>query len=190
MRVGLFFGSFNPIHTGHLIIANYIRETSDLEQVWFVVSPHNPFKEKATLLKEYDRYHLVQLAIEGNIHLRASDVEFKLPQPSYTIDTLTHLKEKFPNHVFSLLMGGDNLVGLPKWKNHELLLRDYQLYVYNREGTATSSLATHPHVHLLQVPLLDISATFIRTNIRTGVSMQYFLPEKVWQYISDYNFYK
>ncbi|MFN8309257.1 MAG: nicotinate (nicotinamide) nucleotide adenylyltransferase [Chitinophagales bacterium] len=190
MKVGLFFGSFNPIHNGHLIIANYVCETTELDQVWFVVSPHSPFKEKNTLLKEYDRLHLVKLAIEGNQNLRASDIEFKLPQPSYTMDTLAHLRDKFPEHSFSLIMGGDNVVGLPKWKNAELLLRDYPIYVYNRKDAVITNLPKGRAIHVLDVPLLDISASFIREHLRKGVSMQYFLPDKVWEYVRDYRLYK
>jgi nicotinate-nucleotide adenylyltransferase len=190
MKIGLFFGSFNPVHNGHLIIANYICETTGLDKVWLVVSPQNPFKEKQSLLHEYDRLHLIQLAIEGNTNLRASDAEFKLPKPSYTIDTLTHLQEKYPEHTFSLIMGGDNLVSLHKWKNYELIVRDHDIYVYKREGAMENPYADKASVHFLDVPLLDISATFIRENIQAGHSMQYFLPDKVWEYVRDYNLYK
>ncbi|MBS1593947.1 MAG: nicotinate-nucleotide adenylyltransferase [Bacteroidetes bacterium] len=190
MKIGLFFGSFNPVHTGHLIIANYIRETTDLDKVWMVVSPQNPFKEKQSLLNEYDRLHLLRLAIEGNDSLMASDIEFKLPKPSYTIDTLTHLKEKHPAYQFSLIMGGDNLASLHKWKNYELILNNHGIYVYGRSGDADNPFPDRKSVHILNVPMLDISATFIREHIRQGHSMQYFLPDKVWEYIRDYNLYK
>lgn len=190
VKIGLFFGSFNPVHTGHLIIANYIRETTDLDKVWMVVSPQNPFKEKQSLLNEYDRLHLLRLAIEGNDGLMASDIEFKLPKPSYTIDTLTHLKEKHPAYQFSLIMGGDNLASLHKWKNYELILNNHDIYVYGRSGDADNPFPDRRSVHLLNVPMLDISATFIREHIRQGHSMQYFLPDKVWDYIRDYNLYK
>ncbi len=190
MKIGLFFGSFNPVHNGHLIIANYICETTDLDKVWLVVSPQNPFKEKSTLLNEYDRFHLIQLAIEGNINLRASDIEFKLPKPSYTIDTLTHLKEKYPTYEFSLIMGGDNLSSLHKWKNYELILKNHDIYVYKRDASEQNPFAGKASVHFLDVPLLDISATFIRENIQQGHSMQYFLPDKVWEYVRDYKLYK
>ena len=190
VKIGLFFGSFNPVHNGHLIIANYICETTDLDRIWMVVSPQNPFKEKQSLLNEYDRLHLIKLAIEGNNNLRASDIEFKLPKPSYTIDTLTHLKEKHPEHEFSLIMGGDNLQSLHKWKNYELILKNHDIYVYKREGACENPFPDLACVHFLEVPLLDISATFIRENIQAGRSMQYFLPDKVWEYVRDYNLYK
>ena len=190
VKIGLFFGSFNPVHNGHMIIANYIRETTDLDKVWMVVSPQNPFKEKQNLLNEYDRLHLIQLAIEGNTLLRASDIEFKLPKPSYTIDTLTHLKEKYPEHEFSLIMGGDNLVSLHKWKNYELILKNHDIYVYKRDGAEQNPYPDKASIHFLDVPLLDISATFIRENIQQGHSMQYFLPDKVWEYVRDYKLYK
>ncbi len=186
----MFFGSFNPVHNGHMIIANYICETTDLDKVWLVVSPQNPFKEKQSLLNEYDRLHLIKLAIEGNNNLRASDIEFKLPKPSYTIDTLTHLKEKHPEHEFSLIMGGDNLQSLHKWKNYALILKNHAIYVYKREGDCENPYPQAARVHCLDVPLLDISATFIRENIQVGRSMQYFLPDKVWEYVRDYNLYK
>ena len=190
MKIGLFFGSFNPVHNGHLIIANYICETTDLDKVWLVVSPQNPFKEKQNLLNKYDRLHLIKIAIEDNNNLRASDIEFKLPTPSYTIDTLTHLKEKFPEHEFSLIMGGDNLMTLHKWKNYELILRKHDIYVYKREGATENPFPDRASVHFLEVPLLDISATFIREQIQLGHSMQYFLPDKVWEYIRNSNLYK
>ena len=190
MKIGLFFGSFNPIHNGHLIIANYICESTPLDKVWLVVSPQNPFKKKESLLNEYDRLHLIQIAIENNKNLKASNIEFKLPKPSYTIDTLTYLKEKFPQHEFSLIMGGDNLSGLDKWKNSELLLKNHHIYVYGRSETDTNPFLNHPHIHILNVPMLDISATFIREKIRKGISMQYFLSEKVWEYVKEFGLYK
>ncbi|MCW3124777.1 MAG: nicotinate-nucleotide adenylyltransferase [Bacteroidetes bacterium] len=190
MKIGLFFGSFNPVHNGHLIIANYIKETTDLDKVWLVVSPQNPFKEKHTLLNEYGRLHLIKLAIDDNTNLRASDIEFKLPKPSYTIDTLTHLREKHPTYEFSLIMGGDNLASLHKWKNYELILKNHDIYVYKRNSMDQNPFPDKASIHFLDVPLLDISATFIRENIQKGHSMQYFLPDKVWEYVRDYNLYK
>lgn len=183
MNIGLFFGSFNPVHNGHLMIANYIVETTELDKVWLVVSPHNPFKQKDTLLNEYDRLHLVTLGIGENSKLHASDIEFKLPKPSYTIDTLTYLKEKYPQHRFSLIMGSDNLHSFHKWKNAEFILKNYQIYAYKRKGFIINPFQEQINVQLLDVPLLDISASFIRENIHKNISMQYFLPEKVWEYI-------
>lgn len=190
MKIGLFFGSFNPIHNGHLIIANYVCETTDLDKVWLVVSPHNPLKQKESLLREQDRLHLINLAIEDNKNLKATNIEFKLPKPSYTIDTLTYLKEKYPQHVFSLIMGSDNLETLHKWKNFELILQNYPIYVYNREGSAKNPFPNKPNIHFLHFPFLDISATFIRVNLKKGTSMQYFLPDPVWKYIDEMHLYK
>lgn len=190
MKIGLFFGSFNPVHNGHLIIANYVCETTELEKVWLVVSPQNPLKQKETLLREADRLHLINLAIETNKNLKASNIEFKLPKPSYTIDTLTHLKEKYPQHQFSLIMGSDNLVSIHKWKNYELILKNYPIYVYNRKGAEQNPFPKTKTIHFLEFPFLDISATFIRENIKKGLSMQYFLPEPVWKYIDETNLYR
>jgi len=189
MKIGLFFGSFNPVHNGHLIIANYVCETTELEKTWLVVSPQNPLKQKETLLREYDRLHLINLAIEDNKNLKASNIEFKLPKPSYTIDTLTYLQEKYPQHEFSLIMGSDNLETLHKWKNYELILQHYPIYVYNRRGTDTNPFLKKKKVYFLDFPFLDISATFIRENLKNGVSMQYFLPEPVWKYIDEMKLY-
>ncbi|HWB62467.1 MAG TPA: nicotinate (nicotinamide) nucleotide adenylyltransferase [Chitinophagales bacterium] len=190
MKIGLFFGSFNPVHNGHLIIANYICETTDLDKVWLVVSPQNPLKSKETLLRDYDRLHLINLALEYSQNLSASNIEFKLPKPSYTIDTLIYLKEKHPEHQFTLIMGSDNLATLHKWKNYEMLLRDYEIYVYLRRGFESNPYPENTNIHLLDFPYLDISATFIRENIKRGISMQYFLPDAVWKYINDLNWYK
>ncbi len=190
MKIGLFFGSFNPVHNGHLMLANYICETTDLKKVWLVVSPQNPFKEKESLLSEYDRLHLIQLAIENNNNLKASDIEFKLPQPSYTIDTLTHLKEKYPQHEFSLIMGSDNLASLHKWKHYQQILDNHDLYVYKRRGFEANALNTKRTINILDFPFIDISATFIRQNIKNGVSMEFFLPEKVWNYVNDNRLYR
>ena len=190
MKIGLFFGSFNPVHNGHLIIANYVCETTDLDKVWLVVSPQNPLKQKETLLREYDRLHLINLAIEDNKNLKASNIEFKLPEPSYTIDTLIYLKEKHPEHEFCLIMGSDNLETLHKWKNYELILKNYPLYIYKRRGTDKNPYPDLKTIHFLDFPYLDISATFIRENLSKGISMQYFLPEPVWKYIDEMNLYK
>lgn len=190
MKIGLFFGSFNPIHTGHLIIANYLQQTTDLEKVWLVVSPQNPLKSKDTLLNEYDRLHLINLAIEGNPNLSVSNIEFTLPKPSYTIDTLIYLSEKYPQHQFCLIMGSDNIETLHKWKNYQQILDKYPLYVYKRRGSDGNPYAGNPNVQMLYFPFIDISATFIREGIKKGISMQYFLPDKVWDYINDMNLYK
>jgi len=190
LKIGLFFGSFNPVHNGHLIIANYISQTTGLDKVWLVVSPQNPLKPKETLLKDRDRLTLINLAIEDCKHLQASNIEFKLPKPSYTIDTLVYLHEKYPQHEFSLIMGSDNLIGLHKWKNYEKLL-NYNIYVYKRRGYDENPYTKHKNIHLLnEFPFLDISATFIRDNIRKGISMQFFLPDAVWKYIDEMSWYK
>ena len=189
MKIGLFFGSFNPVHNGHLIIANYVCERTDLDKVWLVVSPQNPLKQKETLLREYDRLHLINLAIEDNKNLKASNIEFKLPKPSYTIDTLIYLKEKYPQHQFALIMGSDNLATLHKWKNYEQILKNYDLLVYRRNGFIENPFPKNKNIHFLDFPFLDISATFIRENLRQGNSMQYFLPEPVWKYIDEMKLY-
>ena len=190
MTIGLFFGSFNPIHIGHLIIANFMAENTDLDQVWLVVSPHNPLKSKSSLAPDYDRLHLVQIAIEDNPNLRASNIEFSLPQPSYTIDTLTYLNEKYPQHDFALIMGGDNLGTLHKWKNYELILRDYPVYVYKRPGYELGQFADHPQVRLVEAPLLSISASFIRDCIQNGKSIRYLVSEPVYQYLESSHLYR
>lgn len=190
-RIGLFFGSFNPVHNGHMIIANVMATQTDLDEVWLVVSPHNPLKPRQTLARDYDRLHLVHLAIGDNPHLRASDVEFGLPRPSYTIDTLTHLREKYPQHEFALIMGSDNLQTLPRWKNYELILRDYRIYVYARPGYEGGELATHPHVQIVpDVPLLQLSASYIRQCIKKGYSVQYMVPDAVFRYLEESGLYK
>ncbi|MBK6701950.1 MAG: nicotinate-nucleotide adenylyltransferase [Saprospiraceae bacterium] len=191
MRIGLFFGSFNPVHIGHMIIAQHMLNHTDLEQIWMVVSPHNPLKEKSTLAKDYDRLHLVQLAAEDNPKIKVSNIEFSLPKPSYTIDTLTHLKEKFPNHQFSLIMGGDNLISLPKWKNYELLMAQYSIYIYKRpQYSDHSDLAKHPNIIFCEAPLLDISSTSIRDQIRQGKSVRYLVPDKVLEELEGSNLYR
>lgn len=191
MRIGLFFGSFNPVHIGHLIIANHMLANSDMDKLWMVVSPHNPLKEKKSLAKDYDRLRLLNLAIEEDDRIKASDIEFYLPKPSYTIDTLTYMKEKYPKHDFALIMGGDNIANLHKWKNYEILLENYTIYVYERPGYDMGELVKHPNVHVIQdTPLLNISASFIRKNIREGKSVKYLLPPPVYDYITGSNMYK
>lgn len=191
MKTGLFFGSFNPVHIGHMIIANHMIQYTDLKEVWMVVSPHNPLKSKASLAKDSDRLHLVQLAIDDNPHIKASNIEFSLPVPSYTIDTLIHLQEKYPKRAFCLIMGGDSVESLPKWKNYELLLQNYDIYVYERPGYNTTLAADYPRIKIVKdVPMMDISATFIRNAIRDKKSIQYLVPEKVFDYLDGSQMYK
>ncbi|MCU0451585.1 MAG: nicotinate (nicotinamide) nucleotide adenylyltransferase [Bernardetiaceae bacterium] len=179
MKVALFFGSFNPIHVGHLIIANTVAESTDYQQVWFVVSPHNPFKKSNTLLHEHDRLEMVRAAIADNPKLNATDIEFRLPRPSYTIDTLTHLQEKHPQHQFRLIIGEDNLNNFYRWKNFARILEYYGLLVYPRHGSPESELLAHPNVQLVNAPLVDISATFIRETIRQHRSIKYLVHDDV-----------
>ena len=190
MKIGLFFGSFNPVHIGHLIIANFMATRTDLQQVWMVVSPQNPLKEKKSLARDHDRLHLMRLAVEDNDLIRASNIEFELPKPSYTIDTLIHLKEKFPQHEFVLIMGGDNLGSLHKWKNYELILRDYQLYVYQRPSYDLGDLQNHENVTIVEAPLMKISASYIRNSIKDGLSVQYLVPDPVFEYLSSSSLYR
>ncbi len=185
MKTGLFFGSFNPVHIGHMIIANFMATQTDLREVWMVVSPQNPFKNKKSLAKDHDRLHLVHLAIGNNPNIRASNIEFNLPKPSYTIDTLTYLKEKFPKKEFALIMGGDNLGNFHKWKNYEQILANHEIYVYKRPQYDLGDLANHPKINLLEAPLMQISASYIRRCIQEGNSIQYLVPDAVFQYIND-----
>lgn len=190
MKIGLFFGSFNPIHMGHLIIANLMAETTDLKKVWFVVSPQNPLKPSKGLLHEFDRYDMVRAAIFNNYKLEVSDIEFNLPKPSYTIHTLVHLHEKFPDKEFRIIMGEDNLASFTRWKNYERILEDYGLYVYRRPNVQLSELHTHPNVTFVEAPLLDISATFIRNCIRNKQSVRYLVPDVVEEMIRAKGFYQ
>jgi nicotinate-nucleotide adenylyltransferase len=190
MKIGLFFGSFNPVHVGHLIIANYMATQTDLDKVWMVVSPQNPLKPKKTLAKDHDRLHLVRLGIGDNPKIEASNVEFGLPQPSYTVDTLAFLAEKHPDKEFALIMGGDNIATLHLWKNYDYLLAHYDIYVYQRPGSDLGDLAQHPRVRVCTAPLLDLSATYIRECIRTGRSIRYLVPEPVWEYLEGSSMYK
>ncbi|AQG81435.1 nicotinate (nicotinamide) nucleotide adenylyltransferase [Spirosoma montaniterrae] len=189
MKIGLFFGSFNPIHIGHLIIANTMATSTDLEQVWFVVSPQNPFKKTKSLLHEFDRFDLVERAIADNSRLKATNIEFSMPKPSYTVDTLARLSEKYPQHQFALIMGEDNLEQFANWKNHQAILDFYGLYVYPRPRAADSPFKTHPNVRLVQAPLLDISATFIRESLKANRSIRYMVPEVVEEMIERKKFY-
>ncbi len=190
MHIGLFFGSFNPIHVGHMVLANYMASFTDMDAVWFVVSPHNPLKEKATLLHQNQRLHLVNLAIGDNNKLKSSNIEFGLPQPSYTVNTLAYLKEKYPQHQFSLIMGEDNLQSFAKWKNYEYIINNYKLYVYPRPNCNSSEFKIHPNVVMTEAPLMDISSTMIRTAIKNKKDVSFFMPLAVWQYIDEMNFYK
>lgn len=201
MKIGLYFGTFNPIHVGHMIIANHMAEYSGLDQVWMVVTPHNPLKNKDTLLDDYQRLHLVHLATEDFPKIKPSDIEFKLPQPNYTVNTLAHLQEKFPQHEFSLIMGEDNLKSLHKWKNYEVILQNHAIYVYprleakGRTGEAISSetenlaFKNNPKIHFVDAPIVEISSTFIRKNIENKKNVQPLLPSKVWEYIDHNNLY-
>lgn len=188
-RIGLYFGSFNPIHVGHLIIAQHFLNNSDLDQVWFVVTPQNPFKPSQTLLNEYHRLHLVRLGIGDNPGLKASDVEFHLPKPSFTSATLVYLEEKFPKHSFSLLMGSDSYQNLPRWHNADYILNHYPIYIYERPGYAPD-LSEGKRVTLLKAPLLDISASHIRMLIREKKSITYLVPKEVEQECEKNNYYR
>ena len=189
-KIGLFFGSFNPIHIGHLIIANFMATQSDLKEVWLVVSPQNPLKKKSSLANDYDRLNLVRLAIGDNPKLRASDVEFSLPKPSYTIDTLAHLRDKYVEKQFVLIMGGDNLATLHKWKNYELLLRDHEIYVYQRPSYDLGELAAHSNVSIFEAPLMQISASYIRKCLKAGKSVEYLVSEAVFEELEQSGLYR
>lgn len=189
-KVGLFFGSFNPVHNGHMIIANYILEYTELEQIFFVVSPQNPFKEKANLLEDYHRLALIREAIGENDKFHACDIEFKMPKPSYTIDTLTYLKEKYPEKIFSLIMGSDNLQNFHKWKNANQIIENHILYIYPRPGFDDTKFKEVKNITLIKAPLMEISATFIRNAVKEKKDIRYFLPEKAWKYLKEMHFYE
>ncbi|NDP26177.1 MAG: nicotinate-nucleotide adenylyltransferase [Flavobacterium sp.] len=202
MKIGLYFGTFNPIHIGHLIIANHVAEYSGLDQIWIVVTPHNPLKNKQTLLDDYQRLQLVFLATEEYPKIKPSDIEFKLSQPNYTVNTLAHLQEKFPQNIFSLIMGEDNLKSLHKWKNFEVILENYEIYVYPRidtNGQTAESISekakilkfkNNSKIHFIDAPIVEISSTFIRENIKNKKNVRPLLPSKVWEYIDHNNLYK
>jgi nicotinate-nucleotide adenylyltransferase len=190
MKIGLLFGSFNPIHIGHLIIANYMANHTALDKVWLVVSPQNPLKKYGDLINTYDRLEMAKLATDNATNIAVSDVELKLPQPSYTIDTLTHLKEKYPEHEFALIMGSDNLATLHKWKNYRLILRDYRIFVYPRPGYENAEFASHPSVTITMTPQMELSATFIRKSIAEKKNVQYFVPDPVLKFIESKGLYK
>ena len=192
MKVGLYFGSFNPIHVGHLIVASHVANTKLVDQVWFVVSPQNPLKPANSLLNEYKRLNLVHLAIEGDNRFRACDVEFKLPKPSFTIDTLSYLNERYPQHEFSIIMGSDSLLNLHKWKNYEVILENHHIYVYPRvnSGEIDEQFINHAKIHRVGAPVIERSSTFIRESIKNKKNVSPMLPQKVWDYIDSSAFYK
>ena len=200
MKIGLYFGTFNPIHVGHLIIANHMSTNYDLDQVWLVVSPQNPLKNKKTLLADYHRLALVNIAIEDNPQLKVSNIEFNLPKPSYTVDSLAYLQEKYPSYEFSMLMGEDNLRTLHKWKNYTTILDNHKVYVYPRALTQEeltnqlqkkeSATKEHPNVILTESPVMKISASYIRNAIKEKKEVRYLLTDPVLKYVSEMNFYK
>tara|TARA_R110002020_G_scaffold212384_4_gene418882 strand:- start:3647 stop:4303 length:657 start_codon:yes stop_codon:yes gene_type:complete len=194
-KIGLYFGTFNPIHVGHLIIANHMVEFSDLDEVWFVVTPHNPHKKKKTLLEDHHRLAMVRIAVEEYPKLQASNVEFDLPQPNYTVNTLVHLEEKYPEKNFSLIMGEDNLKSLHKWKNYEVILERYSIYVYPRISEGNTPLHPSrgeklPQIKIVDAPIIELSSTFIRKGIKAGKNIRPMLPAEVWTYLDEMNFYK
>lgn len=192
MKIGLYFGSFNPIHVGHLIIANQLVENSDLDQIWFVVTPHNPFKKKSTLLDNYQRLEMVYRATKDYTTLKESDIEFNLPQPNYTVNTLAHLTEKYPDYDFALIMGEDNLKSFHKWKNYQTILEYHSIYVYPRisEGKIDTQFNNHPKITRVDAPIIELSSTLIRNAIKDDKNVKPLLPEHVWEYLDEMNFYR
>ncbi|GGF66178.1 nicotinate (nicotinamide) nucleotide adenylyltransferase [Wenyingzhuangia marina] len=192
MKVGLYFGTFNPVHVGHVILANHMLHYTNMDEVWMVVTPHNPHKKKSTLLENHHRLEMVYKATEDYDHVHPSDIEFKLKQPNYTIDTLVHISEKFPTHEFAIIMGEDNLKSFHKWKNYEVILEDYEVFVYPRitQKKQENNLENHPKIHFVEAPIVEISSTFIRDAIKNQKSVQHLLTPKVWEYIDLMNFYK
>ncbi|WP_299244622.1 nicotinate (nicotinamide) nucleotide adenylyltransferase [uncultured Aquimarina sp.] len=191
-KIGLYFGTFNPIHIGHLAIANHMAEYSDLDEIWMVVTPHNPFKKKSSLLDNMHRLEMVYRATESYPKLKPSDIEFKLPQPNYTVNTLIHLEEKHPDYQFNLIMGEDNLKSFHKWKNYETILENHNIYVYPRisKGITEHQFKNHPKIHSVNAPIMEISSTFIRNAIPEGKNIRPILPKEVWEYIDEMNFYR
>lgn len=189
MKVGLYFGSFNPIHNGHMAIANYMVGYTDMDQLWFVISPHNPFKERKTLLADHHRLELVERALGDDDRFRATDIEFRMPTPSYTIDTLAWLSEKYPSNRFVIIMGSDGLPGFPKWKNASEIRKNYTRYVYPRPGSPVDT-AGQENLEVVDAPLIEISSSFIRKAIGEGKDIRHFLPAEVWKYLDEMNFYR
>lgn len=191
-KIGLYFGTFNPIHVGHLIIANHMVENSDLDEIWMVVTPHNPFKKKNSLLENNHRLELVYKATESYSKIKPTDIEFKLPQPNYTVHTLAHISELYPDNHFSLIMGEDNLKSFHKWKNFETILALYHIYVYPRisEGKTENQFTNHPKIHKVDAPVVGISSTMIRNGIKDKKNIRPLLTKEVWEYIDEMNFYK
>mgnify|MGYP000973090613 FL=1 len=191
MKVGLYFGTFNPIHVGHLIIANHFAEHSDLEEVWCVVTPQNPFKTKQSVLDNHQRLEMVYLATKEYPKIKPSDIEFQLPQPNYTVHSLAYLEEKYPKHEFALIMGEDNLASLPKWKNAEVLLDRYPIYVYPRKiEHSYAAVDSKGTIIKVDAPIIEISSSFIRKSIKSAKNIRPLLPESVWVYLDEMNFYK
>ena len=191
MKIGLYFGTFNPIHIGHMAIANYMIEFSEIEQLWFVVSPQNPFKTKSNLLADIHRLRMVRFAIEDDERrFKACNIEFGLPKPSYTIDTLIYLKDKYPEHEFFLIIGSDNLEYFQKWKNYEMILENGHLLVYPRPGYDPGKWLEHPKIEMVDAPLIEISSSFIRKTIHKGKDIRHFLPFHTWEYLDKMNFYR
>ena len=189
-HIGLFFGSFNPIHVGHLIVADNMLQTTDMDELWFVVSPQNPLKERRTLLADHHRLEMVRRSIDDDYRMRVCDAEMHLPLPSYTVVTLAHLSEQYPDKRFSIIMGGDNLANFRHWRNYEYILEHYDIYVYPRPGSEPDDLAQHPHVHLVEVPTMDISSSFIRRRIAEGHVPRYMLTPPVYDYLTEMHFYE
>ena len=188
MKIGLYFGSFNPVHNGHLIIANHVINNTDLKQVWMVVSPQNPLKKSNSLLNEYDRLHLLQSALEGETKIKASSIEFNLPKPSYTIHTLTYLKEKYKQHQFSIIMGSDSYTNIKKWKNYELIILNYEIYIYERIGFPIEN-NENAQINLLEAPIIQISSSTIRDNLKKGKSIRYLVPDIVNLQVKENKYY-